>query len=124
MRPRIYTLYEIQRHGKKQVQKHIGEAIPFSQSYGFTLFIEGGIKLIMHPAPDYSRRKRKFDVLAAGDDGKDRLRLHLGQGWKSDYGNVYNLTLYDSDGSVLMKVKMLPKLNYQSRSRQSPVTSE
>lgn len=109
MRPRTYVLYEIQQKGQKQEQYEIGRAIPFSQGYGFTLFIGDDITLIMYPASDYSRSKRKFNVLAAEDHAQGRSRTHIGCGWRSDYGHVYTVTLRDDSGGVIMKLKMLPK---------------
>lgn len=119
MRPRAYTLYEVQQDGPNQIQKEVGSALPFSQGYGFTLFIGEDIKLIMYPARDYSRTKRKFDVLMAEEDQQNRTRYPVGHGWRADYGHVYTLTLRDEGGAVMAKLKMLPKQNKTATPRET-----
>ena len=110
-RKRTYEVFE--QTGTKQAyqERRVGEAIPFSEGYGFTLFLEGDIRLIMYPSGSYSRSNRKFDVFAAFEgESETKNRIHVGHGWKADYNPTYTLRIHDDKAQPPMTFKLKPKV--------------
>lgn len=103
-----YDVFEhIKKDKKTNLYCKLGEAVSFTEGYGFTLFLDSDIRLVMYPAANYSRRNRQFDVFAADGDGDTKVRIKVGTGWKSAYSDAFNIQVLDEKGKVMMYLKML-----------------
>lgn len=108
IRTKPYNLYQVSGDRENTAKELIGEALPFSgQSYGFTLLFKNGLKLVMYPAKDYSKFRKKFDVMQHEQQGDITHRTKIGEGWRSKYGAGFNVTV-DFAG-IKMRLQLLPK---------------
>jgi len=106
-RVKRFNLYQVSGNREDNTRELMGAGLPFSgHAKGITLLFDNGLKLIMYPDENHSRKFQKFIVCSMEEQGDTQHRLKVGEGWRFKSGKGYNLSV-NYEG-VEMSLILLP----------------